>query len=436
MPLQTIHYSFYATGADGVTHYKTYAKHNSNFVGTGVPDNSYLISFMGKSNNGLRYEPTATGEYFFRFYTYNADNRKISSSFSTGYALVTGEKNTKDYVLSTFRLKNGGKNHSNQGIKSGFVNDLNPEFSWQVGHQDAEMLNERTEFRITTRPVSNTTTPDSSIYYEITGYRCDLSNPRFIYSYKQNVSASGGPYRNYDVVIETHDRSGNTSAGNSITAPLSATESWSNTNGFDKITVYNNKPTGIWLTTGDETYNGYQTEQWIDGNKDINIKLISGSFPRDIVGARVFYSVHDFANSGHYDSTGLAISSGIGRSDVYKNNILFDDLQDFYLTNSFKVPSSIENTGFVSVSFFDNYELNIHNNIESIPDGDLCPTVPVYTTGSFHKVSIFNTLKMHNTGDASQHVEMQYRSAIGGTGYHTVYLKDNNNLDTIITTFN
>lgn len=438
MPLQTIHYSFYATGTEGVTHYKVYAKNGSNFAGTGIPDNQYLINVLGITNNNLSYEPKTTGDYFFRFYSYNTDTRTTSTNFATGYVTVTGQQTASDYSVSTLRVARGGTNNASASLASGKINRLEPMFSWQVGNQDPEMLKDSTEFRITTRPVSTSSTPDSTIYYELTGYRVDISDPRFLYSYKQNIASSGGPYRNYDIVVEAHNRDGSTSAGNTINGPLSATETWSNAAGYDKLTIYNEKPTGLWLTTGNLTSNGYQTRQWIDGNKNLNIEVISGQIPEDFVGARVFYSVDSFQNSGYYtttSSTGYFISSGIGQSGVEYSNILFEDYPNFRKGYSISVPTNIENTGFASISFFDTYELESYGAIERIPVNEISPVVPVYSTGSYHYLSTFNTLRLHNTGDAADTFDIQYRSPIGGTGYHIVYGKDRNNLDCIISTF-
>ncbi|MBL6649906.1 MAG: hypothetical protein ISP56_06545 [Flavobacteriaceae bacterium] len=436
MPLQTINYSFYATGADGITHYRVYAKNGTNFVGTGVPDSDYLIALLDKSNRNLSYEPKQTGDYFFRIYSYNADARKLSNGYASGYTTVTGSATAEDYKISTLRLARQGKNSSNQAVKSGFVNDLNPDFTWQVGNHDPELLKDNTEFRITTRPVSTSSTPDSTIYYELTGYRTNISKPRYIYDIKQNIAASGGPYRNYDLVVEMHKRDGTTSAGNIITGPRTATESWSHANGYDKITIFNEKPTGIWLTTGDETYNGYQTKQWVDGERNLHIEFTSGELPADIIGARVFHSTNSFEPSGYIDPTGGIITSGIGQIDVYSSDVLFENIQNFNLTKHMVVPTYIENTGFVSATFFDTYELNMYeNNIARIPVDQLSPVREVYSTGSYHKLSIFNNLSLHNTGDADQYAEFQYRSPIGGSGFHTVYMKDKDGDDIIISTF-
>lgn len=437
MPLHRIDYSFYSTNETGVTHYKTYLKSGSDFTGTGVPDNSYLISVVQAGANQLYYETKETGNYYLRFYSYNADNRTISNTYSSTSVTVTGGASIEDYSLSTLRLKRNGRNYTNQSVKSGEVFDLDPEFAWQVGNPDPERLKDNTEFRITTRPISITSTPDSNIYYEITGYKPDISNPRFIYSYKQNVSASGGPYRNYDIIVEAHDKNGNTSAGNYILSPRRATENWSNTNGYDKISIFNEKPTGIWLTSGiNEALNGYQTKQWVDGERNLHIEIISGSIPPSIVGARVYYSTGYFVNSGYYDATGLLISSGIGKTGVNYSNIEFNNIQDFRSKQHFVVPTDITNTGYVGVSFFDRYELNIFGNVENIPHGiDICPVIPVYSTGSYHIMSVFNHMKLHNTGDPNQHVEFQYRDMVGESGFHIVQMKDINNQNIIISTF-
>lgn len=435
MPLNQIEYSFYATGDSGITHYKTYLKKDSDFSGTGIPDNQYLISVLKAGNTTLTYEPKETGIYYLRFYSYNSEARKVSTNFKETSVTVTGDQTPEDYLISSLRIKNNGRNYTNQSIKSGQVDDIDPLFSWQVGHPDPEALKDNTEFRITIRPISYTATPNSDIYYEISGYRPPINNPTYIYSYNQNVAASGGPYRNYDIVVEAHDRQGRTSAGNIITGPRSAVETWSNTDGFDKISIFNNKPTGIWLTTGDETYNGYQTKQWVDGERNLHIEVISGSIPPSIIGARVFYSIYQFEPSGVYDSTGKFISSGIAQSGVEFSNVLFEDFQDFRIKNHYVIPTNIENTGFCSVGYFDKYELNIFGDIAAIPDPQVCPIVPVHSTGSYHIVSVFNHLRLHNTGDAVQHVEFQYKNPVGVTGYHTVYMKDINDENIIISTF-
>lgn len=435
MPLQKVKYSFYNTNASGVTHHKVYVKQGSDFVGTGVPDDSYLDSILKLGTNIFEYQPKSADDYYFRFYSYNSDNRKISSSYTSTSVSVTGSQNQKDYKISSLRIKKGGHNYVTNSIKSGDVFDTEPEFSWQIGNHDPEALQENVLFRITTRPISNTSTPSSHIYYEITGYRPNIRNPKYVHSYQQVIGSSGDGTRSYDIVIETHDRTGATSAGNTINGPKSATETWSHTNGFDKISIFSNKPTGIWLTTGDETYNGYRTKQWIDGERNLHIEIISGKIPRKIVGARLYYSINPFTNSGLYDPTGGSISSGIGQSGVGYANINFSDYNDFYSKNHFYAPTNIENTGHCAVSYYDIFDLEIYGSIENCPHIDISPVVPIYSTGSYHILSVFNTLKIHNTGDENQHVDIQYRSPIGASGYHTVYMTDKNNEDIIINTF-
>ena len=80
--------------------------------------------------------------------------------------------------------------------------------------------------------------PSQTILYEQTGITINnvANNGQWSFPIETNAALSGGPYRDYQVVIEAHDVNGNTSAGNIVGTSNEA--GWpSFSQGYDIIAV-------------------------------------------------------------------------------------------------------------------------------------------------------------------------------------------------------
>ena len=83
-------------------------------------------------------------------------------------------------------------------------------FTWQVGYHTLQN-NEPVQFRATIRPLTDNEQynriPNPTVLYEETGIVLNSSDGlgRWQFPLSVNSTIAGGPYRNYQLVIEAHD---------------------------------------------------------------------------------------------------------------------------------------------------------------------------------------------------------------------------------------
>ncbi len=242
------------------------------------------------------------------------------------------------------------------------TNNFNPTFLWQVGFDEYSSQDDL-QFRATIRPISNidnsSRIPNPTVLYEETGILLtDVNNlGSWTFGIEKNILAIGGPYRDYQVVIESHDSNGNTSAGN--TCGSSNENGWSAFPfGYDILNVYNPRQTGIELTSQLLTQNsgngdyitggyGYSSRQFIGPNGEVTIKFNSGSFDTDLVGGFLYISHTQFPKAESL------INTGYWGNRVQKSRFDFDPRIGFahHPNAAFNV-RGIPNA-YISVSFFD-----------------------------------------------------------------------------------
>jgi len=399
MARQTINYSFSVPNLSGITNYRVYGKTGA-FVGaTTVPDPEFLIANLDVNTTSYSYIPKETGIYYFRFYSFNSEAQKLSTGYATAQTTVTGIADINDVTISNLRTDRGLSNTT--GIISGNYNKTDPVFRWQVASTDPDFLIDTLQYRITVREPSFSNTPSSTIYYETSEY-ANFEDPQFRFSMENNEGTSGGPHRNYDIVVEAYhtESNGVTSAGNVInTGYLATTENWSNPDGYDIFYLYSNKPTGTELTTG-ITPTGdtasLVTEQWI-ANNEIQINVISGSFSQDYLGGIIYYSKDYFSRDVEsYVSGAQVASSGIRSSGVYSVEFsLGDSLNN--LRNKIIVPTTLQNTGYICIGFYDAFDAR-RGNTEDEFGYNLSPTVPIFSSGQYNQLSITERLYFHQSG--------------------------------------
>lgn len=137
---------------------------------------------------------------------------------------------------------------------------LDNSFSWQVGYQQYVPNNQNPQFRATIRPLTNEESynriPNSAVLYEETGILINNVDNlgTYTFSLATNAAINGGPFRDYQLVIEAHDSQGNTSAGNKV--GTSNEDGWTAYPfGYDVVAVSNPRQTGIELSNHIETSN-------------------------------------------------------------------------------------------------------------------------------------------------------------------------------------
>lgn len=188
--------------------------------------------------------------------------------------------------------------------------NFDPTFDWQVGFGDLGSSNQNLQFRVTVRPLHGfeqfTRIPNDTVVFEETGlFLNSIDNLGFWeFSLDKNIASSGGPYRNYQVVVEAHDANGNTSAGNRV--GTSNENGWpAYPGGYDIVALYNPRPSGIELTNSVPTQlsgigpyisitGNHSTKQYLDSNGNITIQFITGALDSDLVGGFIYTSTQAF----------------------------------------------------------------------------------------------------------------------------------------------
>lgn len=257
----------------------------------------------------------------------------------------------------------------------------NPSFSWQVGFNSLQESGLPLNFRATVRPLNGfenyTRIPSPTILYEETGLVIDASTNRGSWSFPLAINAtiSGGPFRDYQVVIEAHDKFGNTSAGNLV--ETSNENGWVAFNqGYDVLAVSNPRQTGIELGSSIPTQPsldtgyylgsdfqlhsgaGYGSFNYMDTNGGINIIYTSGTFNSNLVGGYIY------AWTGQFPKVETAIYTG-NWTKVARTRFDFDPKGGhiFHPTAAGKFRGS--SYVYISLSFYDNLDaIAIENGID------------------------------------------------------------------------
>lgn len=336
-----IDYSFSVPSYSNITSYKIYVN-NQNFTDPGIPSETYLAANLPVDKTFDTFLPSVSGQYYFRVYSYNDFVSLISSNPATGSISVPTFSPIQDITISSLQLDPYSTGNAGAASNTGFYYNENPVFTWQVGRNYNAVQIHPFSYRVTVRQPSSTNVPSNVVYYEETGLSLGNDGLKFTFNFDKNLASSGGPYRNYDIVVEAQDRFYNTSAGNRLNPKI---ESWVNPNGFDILPVNNNRVTGFFLSTGDNVIiSGFKTSEWIDAYGNIHINFISGSLNTGIKGGFVFYSTGLFTSNEVTGTNRLIINTGEFDYD-FKNKLA-------------KIPAQFYNipTGYIALGFYDAFD--------------------------------------------------------------------------------
>lgn len=257
------------------------------------------------------------------------------------------------------------------------IDDLAPNFSWQVGFNNFNIIDSGINFRVTVRPITfneqYSRLPHPVVLYEETGIVINgVDNlGKWQFTFDKNLQASGGPYRDFQIVVEAHDQNGNTSAGNVV--GTNNEDGWTAyPDGYDIVAVYNPRPSGIELTNHVPTQESgigpyiqlsgpdqYSSKQYVDSNGNITIQFLSGALDSGIVGGYIYTSANAFPK------TEGVLGTGLYGSRVQKSRFDFDPKRGYI-----HVPAAAFNARgapyvFASVSFYDTIDAYaIENGID------------------------------------------------------------------------
>ena len=262
------------------------------------------------------------------------------------------------------------------------ISGYSPSFSWQVGFNSIASQNNSQQFRATVRTLNGleefTRIPSSNILYEETGIVVN----NWTFPLSLNASLSGGPYRDYQVVIEAYDGDGNTSAGNFVGG--NNENGWVAYNqGYDIIAITNPRQTGIELSnnlptliscaytgsgtnlTGVFSYNsgnGYQSLNYMGTHGEINIRYLTGIFDSNLVGGFIYVWTGQFPK--------LETAQGIsGYNVVSKSQFSFDPDLGYVYHPTAAMAFRGANSVYVSLSFYDNLDQEALDNGIDISTG-------------------------------------------------------------------
>lgn len=381
-----VDYSFAVPNYNNITSYRVYVK-NLDFTDLGVPDDSYLIANLPVDRTFDTFVAQSSGQYYFRVYSYNDNVSLISTTYASGNINVSTFSPIQDISISSLQIDPFVTGNSAGTTQTGFYYNESPVFSWQVGANSVGAIKNPFTYRISIRQPSNSNTPSNIIYYQETGLDLGTSNLKYTFSLTKNIASSGGPYRNYDIVIEAMDKFYNTSAGN-ILLPLS--ETWTNPNGYDILAVQNNKVTGFYLSTGDNAItSGYLTNEWIDGNGNIYINFLSGIISTGIKGGYIFYSTGQFNSNEVTGTNRMLLKTGEFDYD-FKNNIA-------------KIPTQLYGirTGYIALSFYDTFDnaLKLRGNdpVTIVSGLYYSNVISIVPTGNLESLNITNNLQIQSS---------------------------------------
>lgn len=339
-----ISYSFTVTNYSGITSYRVYGKRDNFNSPTSIPSDNHLIANIPFGLTKNTYLPSENGDYYFRVYSVNDDIGIWSTGYASGMVSVNGIDLIKDIIVSSLRLKTETGNYFLDSNSIPYVTtiDSQPAFSWQIGVKETANIPSDILFRLSIRKPTTTSTPDPLIYYQETGLDLIDSDFTYQFTFDKNKLITGGPMRDYDVVVEAMNLSGNTSAGNWLTGSVNENGWSSNREGYQILNVSNPPPTGIMLSNGPTPYSDYwQTKQYININGDVRV-LFSGVFSGDIVGGFLYTSYQNFT------------SGETGSAWVRRNEFSFNSTQKEIFVGG--ALTGLATTGYIAVSFYDLFD--------------------------------------------------------------------------------
>lgn len=407
----------------GLSSYKVFAKRDENFSGSTVPDLEYLIDTVPVSENAFSsYYPLKAGKYYYRVYGYNDEAKIYSSSYIERNAEIDHNYPVKDIIIASLSLKDSPvptatNQYSTLSLSPG---EINPTFSWQAGIVDNAQPTNSLYYRVTYRPMATSSVmPSNQIYYEQTG----LTNLESTFSFDINASLTGGPYKNYEVVVEAHDENFITSAGNIIAHYDSGNnyipykeDGWvKNPQGFTRVFVsgYINQALNLSSSTGifGLSADSGKTTQYIDLNGGVCYLFGQNVINSGIIGGYIYASTGNFSNS---DITGF-------NQLVACRMFSYNPVERFAYAPSIFSPFTPFNTGYTAISLFDNFEyqtiLKNPNYRTGLP---ISNTVPIFATGLAHTLEVKNSVSFVNQRNYSNLVNVRLDNYSGTGNYRMV----------------
>lgn len=383
---QFIDYSFIVSDPTSITSYLVYAKNEA--FDSGIPSDSYLVDSLPLYINNGRITPNENGTWYVRVYAVIGSAGADPSIYGESSIDILNTSSTQNVIISSLQFNNIITGNASAYKSSGIYTTLSPSFAWQVGFSNNNPLPLDLSYRITFRQPSSNNTPSNIIYFEATGLNFSTGNFVYTFPFDTNRGLVQGPYREYDIIVEGMNASGDTSAGNTLN-PLS--ETWSNTNGYDIFYANNPRPSGITLNSGSFNSGPYKTRNWLDAHGSVYVKFETGVVDTDLIGGFL------------YASTGVFTKNQVISGNP---NIITGEFEYNYFTKTIFCPVNLigMNTGYIGLSFYDNFDYERKQNGVDIKYGvsgsgwvmDISNIVPVEASGEYENLDIKNKLVIKN----------------------------------------
>lgn len=264
-----------------ISKFLIYVKVGSDFSASDVDGNTYLVNVLPSNIKQGIYIPASDGRYYFRIYSATVNNTK-STTYAPNDKLITNINPISDIILSSLRLAEEEESKETTVKPTVEINaagtretntytSADPTFIWDIGFQSNSIINFNLTglgYRATIREPSNTNTPSKMIYYEpdvmLTGQFGNLS---YTFPFDTNRTLAGGPFRNFDIVVEAVDTHTKKSAAggyyeNPVDTPVDS--NFSNSYGYDIFAATNPRIDDFKLSDSPlKVTSRYNTEQWI-----------------------------------------------------------------------------------------------------------------------------------------------------------------------------
>lgn len=356
---KSVGYQFTVDNTTNIQSYRVLVK-TSPFIAGDENSGSYIVNVLPPNVFSGSFLPSTDGTYYFRVYSLGV-NYALSSNYASNNIALTNINPIQDITISSLQLSKDSLVSNTAGTTlSEIYNDDSPTFVWQRGINGQNNIPTDLTYRITIRPPSPNNIPSKEIYYQETGYVSNDSTYTFDFSKNYNAISTSlrhGPFRNYDIVVESMTSGGYSSAGGNFLNNNDA--SYTNSNGYDILTVNNPSPVAIPLYTGDSSTpfyaTGKATQQWLTNDGEIKIFFSdsgsyvtpTGFFGDDIVGGRLLYSDLPFTQE-----------EAQGKSPLNPSNKVINSINIFSNENPIIAPVNLFNrtSQYISLSPFDAFD--------------------------------------------------------------------------------
>lgn len=368
-----------------------------------TPNEQYLINILSADSPSGSFFPVLNGTYNFRAYSRNMAGVPATTPASASIT-IAGLDIFRSVTINSLGLAEATR-ESSLGLRStGSSTNISPTFVWNVGVNENQnhIFTDNLPFRITIRkpnyaralnpatslerPSTDQYQPSYVIYNEVTGYIPeDSSNLSYSYDIQTNIAnfinnrGESGVFREFDIVVEAHTLSGQSSAGGNFITDTRGTyngepvkdSAFTNPNGYDIFYFRNPKPEAISLTEDHSI-----TRQWFNTEGEIKIDVSDVELPRDIAGCYIFSSKVNF--TAEEAKNGITTDGQIVRGfDVPGNNA-------FIIGPPRELVAVRE--GYMAVGFYDSIDEEIRNTIKkSDPTYDFKKELNLSNTVLIHR---------------------------------------------------